>query len=55
MQQVQKLYQEAIVFAAEKHTKKNQKIPGTNGGDPMPSGQIWTMNMGGSQDEPTGL
>ena len=28
--QVQKLYQEAIVFAAEKHTQKNQKIPGTD-------------------------
>ncbi len=28
--QVQKLYQEAIVFAAEKHTHRNQKIPGTD-------------------------
>ena len=28
--QVQKLYQEAIVFTAEKHTQKNQKIPGTD-------------------------
>ena len=28
--QVQKLYQEAIVFAAEKHAQKNQKIPGTD-------------------------
>ena len=27
----------------------------TIGEDPMPPGQIWTMNMGGSQDEPTGL
>ena len=27
----------------------------TIGEDPMPPGQIWTMNMGGSQEETTGL
>ena len=28
--QVQKLYQQAIVFATERHAQKNQKIPGTD-------------------------
>jgi len=28
--QVQKIYQQAIVFATERHAQKNQKIPGTD-------------------------
>ena len=30
MMQIQKLYQQAISYAAEKHAQNNQKIPGTN-------------------------
>ena len=32
-----------------------RKQLGLFGEDPMPPGQIWTMNMGGSQEETTGL
>ena len=40
---------ETFVTTPEIHSEN------TIGEDPMPPGQIWTMNMGGSQDEPTGL
>lgn len=40
---------ETFVTTPEIHSEN------TIGEDPMPPGQIWTMNMGGNQDEPTGL
>ena len=40
---------ETFVTTPEIHSEN------TIGEDPMPPGQIWTMNMGGSQEETTGL
>jgi ATP-dependent Lon protease len=40
---------ETFVTTPEVHSEN------TVGEDPMPPGQIWALNMGGSQDEPTGL
>jgi ATP-dependent Lon protease len=40
---------ETFVTTPEIHSEN------TIGEDPMPPGQIWTMNMGGSQEESTGL
>lgn len=40
---------ETFVTTPEIHSEN------TIGEDPMPPGQIWTINMGGGQDEPTGL
>lgn len=40
---------ETFVTTPEIHSEN------TIGEDPMPPGQIWTMNMGGSQEENTGL
>ncbi|MBW7892920.1 MAG: BREX system Lon protease-like protein BrxL, partial [Chitinophagaceae bacterium] len=40
---------ETFVTTPEIHSEN------TVGEDPLPPGQIWTMNMGGGQDEPTGL
>jgi ATP-dependent Lon protease len=40
---------ETFVTTPEIHSEN------TIGEDPMPPGQIWTMNMGGGQDESTGL
>jgi len=40
---------ETFVTTPEIHSEN------TIGEDPMPPGQIWTINMGGNHDEPTGL
>lgn len=40
---------ETFVTTPEIHSEN------TIGEDPMPPGQVWTMNMGGSQEETTGL
>lgn len=40
---------ETFVTTPEIHSEN------TIGEDPLPPGQIWTLNMGGGQDEPTGL